>query len=414
MKLVNMSIFEFDNFAKNHPLGSYHQSANYALFMSEQGYDYDIVGLEDKNHRIVAASIIFNKKIGLFYKYGYAPKGFLMDYYDPNMIKEFTDAIKKRYSKKNYAFIKISPEISIGEIDFKNKTIKYNKNKVIETYLKNENYEKVKNDSRFSLQIPKFNAVVLLKNFSLSKLPKQTRNKINKSEKMGITIEQGNFDSIPILYEFIKKMKKVKINHYYNYFNAFFKSKEIDIFMIKINYEKCLTALQKRYTEELNKNSSLVEKVMINPTNDNLRKKMASDNALETCKENIANITKIINNNQKEEFIGGAMTIKYKNRVNIIISGFNQTYKSFCPNYYLHYKMMEYYKEDFDFIDLNGITGDFSEENPYKGLNDFKLNFNPLTFENIGEYDLLINEGLYKNLDQNGLLAKEFKKEQKN
>ena len=38
MKLRELSIFEFDNFAKNHPLGSYHQTSNYALNMSENLY----------------------------------------------------------------------------------------------------------------------------------------------------------------------------------------------------------------------------------------------------------------------------------------------------------------------------------------------------------------------------------------
>ena len=64
-------------------------------------------------------------------------------------------------------------------------------------------------------------------------------------------------------------------------------------------------------------------------------------------------------------------------------------------------------------MDLNGITGDFTNTNPYKGLDEFKLGFNPLTFEYIGEYDFIINEGLYKSMEQSGQLAKEFKRKEK-
>ena len=64
-------------------------------------------------------------------------------------------------------------------------------------------------------------------------------------------------------------------------------------------------------------------------------------------------------------------------------------------------------------MDLNGITGDFTDTNPYKGLNEFKFGFNPVAVENIGEFDYMVNESLYKNLDANGSLQKEFKRKEK-
>ena len=54
-----------------------------------------------------------------------------------------------------------------------------------------------------------------------------------------------------------------------------------------------------------------------------------------------------------------------------------------------------YYQKDYDYMDLNGISGDLTKENPFKGLDTFKTGFNPLTFEYIGEYDLIINEKKY-------------------
>ena len=80
MKLKTMSIFEFDEYSKNHPLGSYHQSSSYAMLMSENNYDYELISMVDDNDNVVAASLILIKRIGLFFKYGYAPKGFLIDY----------------------------------------------------------------------------------------------------------------------------------------------------------------------------------------------------------------------------------------------------------------------------------------------------------------------------------------------
>jgi len=110
----------------------------------------------------------------------------------------------------------------------------------------------------------------------------------------------------------------------------------------------------------------------------------------------------------KETFIAGALVAKYNNRVNIIVSGIDTNYKQFNANYFLHYKILEYYKKEFKFVDLNGITGDFSKSNPYKGLNDFKLGFNPNAYEFIGEFDFIINEKAYYSLYKKNLLAKEF------
>ena len=102
--------------------------------------------------------------------------------------------------------------------------------------------------------------------------------------------------------------------------------------------------------------------------------------------------------NNKEVYIAGAIVIKYKNRANIYISGYDKKYVSYNPNYFLHYMICEQYKYEFDFIDLNGISGDFSIDHPYYGLNKFKMGFNPKLYEFIGEYDLIVNPGSYKSL----------------
>lgn len=412
MKLRTLSIFEFDEYAYNHPLGSYHQTSSYALFMSEQGYEYDLLAMVDENNKIVAASLILIKKIGMFNRYGYAPKGFLIDYYDTVILKEFTELLKKYYYKKNFAFIKINPEISIGTIDYKKKFITYNKNQIIESTLRGLNFRKLEGNRRFATKIPKYNAVQILKNTNFRTISKNTRNKIRKGIRNGLTLEKATRDDIDTVYKFIKNKKDHTVYHYYNYFNAFSKKDEIDLFLVKIDFEECLINLREKYEEEANTNALLVEKVMINPSNENLKRKLESDTVLNTYSESIAAATRYLAQN-KTTYIASAITIKYKNRVNILISGYEPEFKRFCPNYFLHYKLIEYYKDNYDFMDLNGITGDFSNENPYKGLDEFKMGFNPLTFEYIGEFDFIINEGLYKSLEQSGQLAKEFKRKEK-
>ena len=412
MKLRTLSIFEFDDYAKTHPLGSYHQTSSYAMLASEQGYEYDLLGFVDDQGKIKAASLILYKKLGMFNRYGYAPKGFLIDYHDTELLKEFTKALKKYYYKKNFAFIKVNPEISVGTMDYKNKIINYNQNHILESTLRGLNFKKMESNKRFETKVPIYNAIQVLKTTNLKTVNKNTRNKIRKGLKNGLYLEKTNRDGLDILFPFIKNKKNHTIYHYYNYYNAFSRNNDIDIFLVKINYEDCLINLRERYEIELERNNKIVNKVMGKPSKENLRRKLESDTVLNTIKDNIALATNGLAKN-KEQYIAGAITIKYKNRVYILITGYDKNFKMFSPNYFLHYQLIEYYKNDFDFIDLNGITGDFTAENPYKGLDEFKLGFNPYAFEYIGEYDFIINESLYKAMEQSGQLAKEFNKQEK-
>lgn len=406
-----MTIFEFDEFSKNHPLGSYHQTSSYGMLMSENNYDYELIGMIDDNDNVVAASLILIKKIGLFFRYGYAPKGFLIDYSDTKLVKEFCELLKKRYYKKNLVFIKINPEIAIGTLT-KN-VIQYNDNKNIIKDLESIGFKKLIDNKFFESMLPKYNAALNLKEFTIEKADKRTRNKVRKSEKKGFSLVKGDRKDIDIIYKFIKSKKNASIVHYYNYYNVFSKTDNIDIFLVKLDFQAALESAKKNYEKELTRNNYLVNKFMNNNSTENLKKKMDSDHILEGINNDIAYLTKRLAD-KTEEYVAGAITIKFKNRVNILISGYNTQYKQFNPNYYLHYQLIEYYKNDYDYLDLNGLTGDFSDENPYKGLNEFKLGFNPSAFELIGELDLIINEGLYINMDNNGLLLKEFDRSKKN
>lgn len=412
MRIRKLSLFEFDEYAKSHPLRSYHQSSNYAIFMAESGFDYDFIGYVDENDGIHAASLILHKKIDMFNKYGYAPKGFLMDYYDEAFVKEFTTALKKYYYKRNFAFIKINPEIAIGEINIDTKVTTYNNNLQLVDMLERNNFKKLKNNTLFEAILPRFNAILILKQAAFSKLSKPARNKIRKGLRKGLYLEKGSRDDISILYKFIKNKKKRSENFYKNYYNVFSKSDDIDVFLVKIDFEECLINARENYEIELEKNKRLVAEVMKNNNEANLKRKMASDLVLQNYKNDIVEATQGLSQS-RYKYIAGCIAIKYENRVSIVISGFNNYFKRYNPNYFLHYKLIEHYKRDYDFMDLNGITGEFNEANPYNGLNDFKFAFKPKAFEYIGEFDFIINEGIYKGLVSSGLLAQEFTKKQK-
>ena len=408
MYIKELTINEFTNYQKSHSLSSYHQTINYGILMAENTHDYDLIGYVDDNNTIYGASLIIIKKIGK-YLYGYAPKGFLIDYSNEYLLKKFTEDIKNYYKRKGLVFIKINPEIAIGEINTKTFQVTYNQNNNITNILINCGYKKLKDNLYFESMLPRFNGFIKTKDFNINNVDKNTKNKIKKAIRKGLVFEKAEKKDLDIFYNFIKHKKEKSINEYKDFYTVFEKDNAVDLFLVKIDYNRFLINSQQAYEEELVKNNYYNE-LLIKSNNPKLiNKKMNSDKTLLSYKNDILEATKGLQENINH-YIAGALVVKHNNKASIVMSGYDQAFKRFAPNYFLHYSIINYYLNNYDYIDLNGMTGDFTDNNPYNRLNRFKLGFNPKVYEFIGEFDLIIDELLYKTLLKSGFLAKEFNK----
>ncbi len=410
--IKELTVFEFDEFAKKHPLKSYHQTSSYAILMSNNGYSYDLIGYFDENNNLIAASVILFKKINNHYLYGYAPKGFLLDFYNPALLKKFTLAIAEYYYKKKVVFIKINPEIAVGEAKKENNyEVVYNQNVKIVDYLKNYGYKQLKPNYGFETLIPRFNAIVNLEELNINNVSKTIRSKVRKSERQGLYLEKANIDKIDLLYKFIKNKKDRNVNYYRDYYNAFDKFNASFLYLVKVNYKNFLVNAQQKYEEELEINSFCNQMLQQSKKAATLNAKIESDKKLQSLKNDILLATEKIKTSQ-EEYVGGAFIIKYDNRIYFVRTGFDNNYSTINPNHFMYYKIMELYQNECHFADLNGVTGLLKDKNDhYYGLNQFKLGFNPKVFEFIGEFDLIINAQKYHKMEKRDLFSKEFKKQ---
>ena len=406
MFIREMSLAEFKDFANTHFIGNFHESINYALIKAEEGFEYEFIayGADD----IVGAALILYKKIGSVY-FGYSPRGFLIDYSNDYLLEDFTNKIKEYYKNRNFAFIKINPEIAIAKLNKDTMNFEYNENyKIIDMLTKN-GYKKLKNNMNFEALLPRVNAIIKLDGYDYNNLSKNTRNKVKKGIRKGLILEKANPDKLNIFYKFIKN----KINrdeYYYNdFYNVFSKTLDVDLMLVKVDYKAFLINAQEAYNEELRRNASFNNKLITNNNANAINAKMNSDKALLSYKNDIAEASKNLNTGL-ETYVAGALVIKHQNRVIIQISGFNKAMSRFSPNYFLYYALIKYYQQEYKYLDLNGITADLSKENHYYGLNRFKMGFNPDVYEYIGEFDLVIDEKQYEKLLKSGLLAKEFNK----
>lgn len=410
MRMIEISKEKFEEFANKNPYSNYCQTAYYGMIMSETGFDYSFVAYTTNDLEILAAGMFLTKKIGKRYYYAYCPKGYIIDYNNTELVRKFTRNLIKYYKRKKIVFLKINPEIPIATIDYKNNFERItNENMSILDNLKSLGFKKRKELSPLELLQPKMTALINLKEYDINKLDKKFRSNILKSETNGLELIIGDSTKIEILYEFVKNMKNRDINYYRNIYNTFKRNELTDLILVKVNYETYLINAKKRVEEEQIRNEELNERLRNDTNERNLNEKMNSDKALEQYKLDVVYATEGMKKNE-ETYIAGAITIKYNNKVSIFIAGVDKNYNYLNPNYFLHHKILEMYKNNFDICDINGIANDFENESKFKGLNRFKIGFNPEIIEYIGELDLVVNNWGFKRLEKNNLLSNEFTK----
>lgn len=116
MKFVKLEEREFDKFASKHPNSSFYQSSSWGHLKEANGWSMHLLGIKNDN-KIIAGTLLLSKKTPIGYDMFYAPRGFLLDYDNYEVLDFFTDNIKKYAKKRKGIFIKIDPYISYQERD---------------------------------------------------------------------------------------------------------------------------------------------------------------------------------------------------------------------------------------------------------------------------------------------------------
>ena len=408
IKEINKDIF--DKFALTHIQGSYFQTSNYSILMNNYKYNVMYIGIYKENF-LIGASLILYKSIAPLIKYGYAPRGFILDYLNNEYLEETTQKIKEFFAKKTFAFVKINPELIYSKIDTKNKKKEViPESKKLITHMRELGYQKLRNNLYFEAMLPKYNAIINLKKFNKNNVNNKCLVKSHSIINKSLKLKKGSLKDIKLFYEFIKEKSNKTLNYYEDFYKVFNKNDMIDLLLIEIDYYKYLEIFKNKL-EKMNYERDIINKDFLkNPFNNEIYLKKADyDKKIISLEKSISLINKKLKQEIKKEIIGGILTIKQNNKVSLIISGINKDFSTLNYKYFMYYKSLNYYKRlGYSFFDLNGISGNFTEKNPYKGLNNFKLSFNPDVYEYIGEFDLVVNETYYNILWDSGKLRREF------
>ena len=388
MFLKEISKKEFDNF--NFENRSFYQTSQYGTLMSKHKFKDFYVGFFNEENQIIAASLILTQKIiGNFY-FAYAPRGFLIDYNNFELLKSFLINLKNLLDRKKILYLKIDPLIK--HIDRKEKT----DNLKIISNLKKLQFDHFGFNLYFESLKPRWNAILhtndSVKNIYNS-FDKKTKYKIQNAIKKGIKIEKGDLIDVNTFYSLINKKHTRKLDYYTDLYEHFKDNPSFDIYFAKINVESFLKNFTSLYQNELEKNEYLLENLKNHKNDKVLNKKIESDKLLNVYKNYIVLATKLMSSQKKEITIATNAIIKFNKEVFFLIDGIDNKFNNFNANYLLKWKIIKKYsQEGFNVFNFNGITGNFDKKSKYYNLYEFKKGFNTEIVEYIGEFNIIINK----------------------
>ena len=116
LEFTRLSLDEFAIFSERHKYASFLQSKEEYIFKLKEGYDCFLVGVKD-NDVIVAATFLYSVPVMKIFSYFYAPRGFLLDYNDENLLSYFLENLKRFLYSKKCLYLKFEPYVPYIERD---------------------------------------------------------------------------------------------------------------------------------------------------------------------------------------------------------------------------------------------------------------------------------------------------------
>ena len=391
---------EFLQFTKVFKPSSIYQTPYYAFTMNEENYTSMFVGLMDGNV-LKAASLILVYKVNGF-KYALAPRGFLIDYNDENLVTTFTKLIKKYLGKKDIVAIKINPMI-IKKV-YNSKGYVITDNQLYETTfnrLKKLGYFHLGYNNYFEALKPRFEAYINLDMDYIKlfgNIDKSCRNKIRKAVRDGIKVYHGDINDLKYLYEQTQTTYPRGLQYFIDLYKFFGKDNLIDFYYSKLDTTDYLQYTQSKYNEYSKKSSELNHKLISQKGNSEkiINEKLKIDQNVVKYRNPLVEATEYLKTYAEGIVTSTALVIKWQDAVYLAIDGYDKNYKKFGAKQLMIWKLMgRYAKLGFKKFYLGGVTNINKKNNKYKGLNEFKLNFHANVIEYAGDFELITNSPLY-------------------
>ena len=394
MNFLEISEKEYQAFWENHPLKTFLSAIEISKLREKSHWETYYVGVKNKN-KLIAATMLFGRK-SHFNRYEfYSPRGYLLDFNDLNLVTFFTEELKKYLKKKKAYVFRVDPYLIYKERDIDGNIVEngIDNSKVVD-HLEKIGFKKVPTKEMeqvgwmFSLDLASKTEEEILK-----EMKPNTRNTIRKTEKIGITIKELEYNELPRFQNIMEETGKRKdftvrkLDYFQTMYELFHKKGEVKYYITELDLKKYQANLQKEKQEKEEKLLSLSDAKYNDGQKKNLNQEIAS---LEKRIREANEIRK--KTNQDVITLSGSMFMLIKPEVIYLSSGNYEEYMNYNSQYLIQWELIKYgIKNGFKKHNFYGIPANINEHPKDYGIYEFKRGFNGYVEELIGEFALPIS-----------------------
>lgn len=393
---------KYDDFVKNNVHKSHFlQSYAWGEFQektSDRIAHY--VGVE-KGGKLLCAALLLEKKLYLSYSYFYAPRGFVIDFFDVELLSFFTKELKGYLKRNNGIFLKLDPDFIIDKHDYKDQQVRIDYDwKLVFNSLKSLGYKHQGFTKNFETAQPRYSFRIDLKQSKedvLDHFSKTTKKRIGKSEGFEPEIVIGKKSDIKNFYELMRSTERRKAfvsydyEHYLKLFEVYGKDNEIKLFLAYIYPEKVIAKYQEKADELSSKKKAFDESGKY--------KQSKYDELVRQLEESLNYIKEYeiaLKTYGKKILLNAHVIIFYGNKAWALYAGNHEALVDAGTNYQLYREHISYSQEKgYDIYDNFGAVGNLDKSNHLSGLYIMKKSFGGDYIEFLGEFDLITNKFMY-------------------
>ena len=406
LRLKSIEKEHYDEYIKNHKTKSHFlQSLSWGEFAkTKKNLKPYYLGLINDNDEIVGATLLLEKQLPLNYTYMYAPRGFVIDYKNKEIVKEMTNKIVEFAKNRKAIFIKIDPDIIKTSYNYLNEENKNPDAEEIFNTLKNCGFKHQGYTKNFESMQPRYTFRIDL-NQDIEEIEehfsKTTKQRIAKSKKLDTEVVIGDKNDIKTFYHLmtLTENRKDFISYNEDYYKTLYeifngnKNSKATLFLGKVHISKTIKALEKNL-------KTINNQISILPIDNLSKSAKAKLNELTKQKNNIIKEIDKYKEYKKEYgndiTLSAHMIIEYGNKAWVLYAGNHNILSETYVNYNTYFEHIKYCKEKgIKIYDQFGTIGDLSKDNPRLGLHEFKKKFGGDYVEFLGEWDYIINPIMY-------------------
>lgn len=381
MKFIeNCEQEKFDEFVVNHQYNHYMKTSCWAKHKQREGFIPHFYAMEENGEIQATALVLEKKNFFVMSSYFYIPWGFCIDYKNTELVKRFISEIKSIAIKNKVMFIRMDPNVLRMERDIHGNEIENGENnEYVTNLLIQEGFDHFGYKYGYSgTWVNRYTLVIdthptleeIIKNFT-----KTRQNNLKRHRQMKITTRIGTKDDIQYLCKFEKQLTETQG----------FKPKKSEFF------EQILDDFQDHavlYITECELDyivKSLDEEIH--------SKKYAKDPDAYNSK--LKELERFKELNQKfgsHVVLAAGLFIRFQEKSWDLYTYKNTEFIFLKAIDSLHaYAIEDMKNHGITFYDMCGFSGSTEKSDPYFGLYDYKRSFGSQFYEQIGQFDMILN-----------------------